>query len=155
MNATVSIERVNPPANSDSILDAVRRAVVASTEGKPLIRKGDTVLLKPNIFCPSPAPLTTDPRVVAAMATVAFELGAGEVLVGEGRSISTAKYRKANNTTRLCSQAIGMTQACEAAGAKMLFFEEAERIEVEVPRVTCSFADHHAVSRDAERWSAK
>ncbi|MBP6963997.1 MAG: DUF362 domain-containing protein [Armatimonadetes bacterium] len=133
MNATVSIERVNPPANSDSILDAVRRAVLASTEGKPLTRKGDTVLLKPNIFCPSPAPLTTDPRVVAAMATVAFELGAGEVLVGEGRSISTAKYRKANNTTRLCSQAIGMTQACEAAGAKMLFFEEAERIEVEVP----------------------
>ncbi len=133
MSTTVSIERVTGPVSADSILDAVRRAVKSAAGNEPLIHQGDTVLLKPNIFCPSPAPLTTDPRVVAAMVTVALELGAGDVIVGEGRSISTAKYRKANNTTRLCSEAIGMTQAVEAAGGRMLFFEEAERVEVEVP----------------------
>ncbi len=133
MSTTVSIERVNSPACPDSILDAVRRAVRSASGDQPLIKQGDRVLLKPNIFCPSPAPLTTDPRVVAAMVTVALELGAGEVIVGEGRSISTAKYRKANNTTRACSEFVGMTQAVEAAGGKMLFFEEAERIVVDVP----------------------
>lgn len=132
MSITVSIERVSSPISAESILEAVRRAVRAATGDKPFIRPGDRVLLKPNIFCPSPAPTTTDPRVVAAMVTVALELGAGEVIVGEGRSISTAKYRKVN-TTRLCSEAVGMTQAVEAAGGKMLFFEEAERVEVEVP----------------------
>ncbi len=133
MSTTVSIERAASPASPDSILDAVRRAVLSAAGDQPLIRPGDSVLLKPNIFCPSPAPTTTDPRVVAAMVTVALELGAGEVIVGEGRSISTAKYRKANNTTRLCSEAIGMTQLVEAAGGKMLFFEEAERVVVDVP----------------------
>lgn len=133
MSTTVSTERVSSPVSPESILDAVRRAFRAAVGDEPLIHPGARVLLKPNIFCPSPSPLTTDPRVVAAMVTVALEAGAGEVIVGEGRSISTAKYRKANNTTRLCSEFIGMTQAVEAAGGKMLFFEEAERIEIDVP----------------------
>ena len=133
VHRSVAIERADRPISLESILPAVAKAIDAATGSQPLIRSGDRVLIKPNIFCPSPAPLTTDPRVVAAMVTVALELGAGEVIVGEGRSISTAKFRASHNTTRACAELIGMTSAVEAAGGRLAFFEEGEFVEVDVP----------------------
>ena len=135
VHRSVAIERADRPISLESILPAVAKAIDAATGSQPLIRSGDRVLIKPNIFCPSPAPLTTDPRVVAAMVTVALELGAGEVIVGEGRSISTAKFRASHNTTRACAELIGMTSAVEAAGGRLAFFEAVSYTHLTLPTI--------------------
>lgn len=133
VRSSAAIERVASPVSFESILRAVAKAVEAASGSRPLIRPGDRVLIKPNIFAPHPAPTTTDPRVVAALVRLALEAGAGEVIVGEGRSISTAKFRKSHNTTRGCAEIVGMTSAVETAGGRMVFFEEDEFVEVDVP----------------------
>lgn len=130
---TVAISKVARPITQDAVDTAVAEAVALAGGFESIIRKGDRVVLKPNIFSPQMPPITTDPRTMAALVKLALEAGAGEVIAAEGRSISTAKYRKANNTTRACSEFIGMTQAVEAAGGRMVFLEEEEFTEVEVP----------------------
>ncbi len=129
----VGIASITKPITDEGVYAAVREAVALAGGFESIIKKGDKVVLKPNIFSPQMPPITTDPRTVAALVKLAYEAGAGEVIAAEGRSISTAKYRKANNTTRACSEFIGMTQAVEAAGGKMTFLEEEEVVEVEVP----------------------
>jgi len=99
----------------------------------PALVGGKTVVLKPNVFAPRGAPTTTDPRVVVAVGELCREAGAGRVVVAEGRSISTAKYRKGANSTRQCFEAVGMSQAVEAAGLDVVYLEEDEFVEVEVP----------------------
>jgi len=94
---------------------------------------GKSVVLKPNVFAPRPAPTTTDPRVVVAVGELCREAGAGRVIVAEGRSISTAKYRKGANSTRQCFEAVGMAEAIEQAGFETVYLEEDEFVEVEVP----------------------
>lgn len=131
MEPIVAITKAQTPHSKDTILKAVRQALNL-IKSDNLIQSGQTVLIKPNIFAPNPAPMTTDPRVVVALIKIAQEAGAREVLVGEGRSISTAKFRKANNTTRACSEVVGMTAAVEAAGGKMVFFDEEEWLETDV-----------------------
>lgn len=132
-NPVVAIKKIIRPIGDDSIASAVREAVSLAGGLESLVRKGDRVVIKPNIFCPRPAPTTTDPRVVAALVKLAWEAGAGDVIVAEGRSISTAKFRKSHNTTRACAEAIGMTSAVESAGGRMVYLEEDEFVEVEVP----------------------
>ena len=129
----VAISKVARPITQDTVHAAAAEVVSLAGGFESIIRKGDTVVLKPNIFSPQMPPITTDPRTVAALVKLAWDAGAGDIIVAEERSISTAKYRKANNTTRACSEFIGMTQAVEAAGGRMVFMEEEEFVEVEVP----------------------
>lgn len=136
IRSSVAIERAISPVGIETILPAVAKAVEAAVGSRSLIRPRDTVLIKPNIFAPRPAPTTTDPRVVVALVQLALNAGAGGVIVGEGRSISTAKFRKSHNTTRECSEVVGMTSAVEAAGGRMVFFDEEEFVEVGVPEGT-------------------
>jgi len=70
---------------------------------------------------------------VVAVGELCRDAGAGRVIVAEGRSISTAKYRKGANSTRQCFEAVGMSQAVEAAGLDVVYLEEDEFVEVEVP----------------------
>ena len=130
--SVVSIKRIAGSINQGSVSSAVRKAASLALEGENILR-GKKVVIKPNIFCPMPAPVTTDPRVTAALVSYALECGASEAIVAEGRSISTAKYRKTNNTTRACAEVLGITKAVEAAGGRMVFFEEDEFVEVPVP----------------------
>ncbi len=129
----VAIKRISRPIDQSAVSCAVRNAVSLASEGKDVVRAGARVVLKPNIFCPRPAPTTTDPRVVVALIELALEAGAGEVIVAEGRSISTAKFRPSHNTTRACAEVIGMTSAVEAAGGRMVYLEEDEFVQVDVP----------------------
>ena len=143
MKPSVALAQIKRPIAQDSITAAVREAVSligglsrqagSRLSGESVIRKGDTVAIKPNIFCPIPAPTTTDPRVVAALVKLAWEAGAGDVIVAEGRSISTAKFRKSHNTTRDCAEVVGVTKAVEAAGGRMVYLEDDEFVEVDVP----------------------
>lgn len=117
----------------ESIRQAVRDVVGAACDLRAIIPSGARVVLKPNVFAPYPPPTTTDPRVVVAAAEIAREAGAGEVLVAEGRSISTARFRSAHNTTRACAQVSGMAAALAAAGIPFVALEEDEFVEVELP----------------------
>lgn len=129
---TVAIGRVSDINSEQSIEQAVRESVMASCDFKGLCN-GKHVVLKPNVYCPSPAPTTTDPRVIAALIRLAKEAGARKVTVAEGRSISTALFRKGNQSTRACFEAIGMDKAALENGADMVFLEEDEFIDVTNP----------------------
>jgi uncharacterized protein (DUF362 family) len=131
--ASVSIARCSSRSDLDAIRAAVAEAVAGVCDLRDLIEPGRTVVLKPNVFAPRPAPTTTDPRVVVAVGELAREAGAGRVVVAEGRSISTARYRPSHNTTRGCFEAAGMLRAVENAGFEIVYLEEDEFVEVEVP----------------------
>lgn len=131
--ARVSIARTTSLQDTGAIRDAVRRAIDLVCDLRDIIRPGQTVVLKPNVFAPRPAPTTTDPRVVVAVAELCREAGAGRVVVAEGRSISTARYRKGASTTRGCFEATGMAQAASEAGFEIVYLEEDEFCEVDLP----------------------
>jgi uncharacterized protein (DUF362 family) len=119
-------------ALSSSLRAAVSSAISSVCDLRKLVA-GKTVLLKPNVFAPNPAPTTTDPRVVVAVGELCREAGAGRVIVAEGRSISTARYRNGANSTRGCFDAVGMTAAIEAAGLEAVYLEDDEFVEVHLP----------------------
>ena len=120
------------PIEAEGIGRAVRSAVEGVCDIGALVR-GKRVLVKPNVFAPIAAPGTTDPRVVAAVVRLALRAGAKSVAVGEGRSVSTARYRRVEQrTTRACFEAIGMRAAVEAAGVPCVFFDEGRWLQVEV-----------------------
>jgi len=129
--ARVAIARADA-AQDGGVLKTVREVVAGVCDLGDLVR-GRTVLLKPNVFAPRPAPTTTDPRVVVAVGELCREAGAGRVIVAEGRSISTAKYRKGANSTRQCFEAVGMAEAVEDARLDVVYLEEDEFVEVELP----------------------
>ncbi|MDO8588289.1 MAG: DUF362 domain-containing protein [Armatimonadota bacterium] len=127
----VSIAKIDRPIDPAAIRRAVQDAVELA--GGLQVR-GKRVVIKPNVFCPRPSPTTTDPRVVAALVTLAKEAGAARVTVAEGRSISTAKFRKQHNSTRACFEAVGMTAAVMEAGAdEIVYLEEDEFVQTDVP----------------------
>ncbi len=132
MRTQVSIIRSSSLANSAAIREAAAEAIGRVCDLKELIGRKQTVVLKPNVFAPLPAPVTTSPAVVVAVGELAREAGAGRVIVAEGRSISTAKYRRGANSTRECFEAVGMDRAAERAGFKVVYLEEDEFAEVEV-----------------------
>ncbi len=128
----VAVSKVDDLTSADSIERAVHKSVYDSCDFLDLC-KGKSVVLKPNVYCPSPPPTTTDPRVIAALVRLAKEAGAAKVTVAEGRSISTALFRKQAQTTRACFAATGMDRAALENSAELVYLEEDEFIEVERP----------------------
>jgi len=128
----VSISKVDDISSAESIERAVRKSVYDSCDFQGLC-KGKSVILKPNVYCPSPPPTTTDPRVIGALVRLAKEAGARKVTVAEGRSISTALFRKHAQSTRACFAATGMDRAALDNGAEIVYLEEDEFIRVERP----------------------
>jgi uncharacterized protein (DUF362 family) len=128
--ARVSIVRSRSLTDPAAIAAAAAEAVTRVCDLRDIVRPGQTVVLKPNVFCPRPAPTTTDPRVVVAVGELARQAGAGRIVVAEGRSISTARYRPGQNSTRACFEATGMQQAVDAAGFESVYLEEDEFVAV-------------------------
>jgi uncharacterized protein (DUF362 family) len=127
----VAISRVSNIEDASSVAEAVGRAVGMACDFEALVR-GRKVVLKPNVFCPLPPPVTTDPRVISALIRLCRDAGAAQVTVAEGRSISTAKFRKSARTTRECFQATGMDKAAEEADS-VVYLEDDEFVPVPVP----------------------
>lgn len=125
----VAISTVSDINSAQAIEKAVRESVALACDFDALCN-GKHVVLKPNVYCPNPAPITTDPRVIAALVRAANDAGARRVTVAEGRSISTNLFRKSANTTRDCFTAIGMDKAATDNGADMVFLEDDEFLDV-------------------------
>ncbi len=131
--AQVSIARPVSLDDATAIRQAVRHAIELVCDLRDVVQAGQRVVLKPNVFAPQPAPTTTDPRVVVAVGELCRDAGADRVIVAEGRSISTARYRSGASTTRGCFEAVGMDRAVSQAGFDIVYLEEDEFREVEVP----------------------
>jgi len=129
--ARVAIARVGDKGAS-AAQQAVGEAVSLAGDLKALVG-GRRVVIKPNVFAPYPPPTTTDPRVVAALVGLARDAGASRVLVAEGRSVSTARFRSEHNTTPACCAVTGMDRAVAEAGAEFVALEDDEFVEVALP----------------------
>jgi uncharacterized protein (DUF362 family) len=130
--ARVAIARAASAADEKAVRQAVEEAVEQSCNWAALVR-GKRVVIKPNVFAPYPPPTTTDPRVVAALIGLAREAGARHVIVAEGRSVSTARFRSAHNTTAACCAVTGMARAVAKAGAEFVALEDDELVETALP----------------------
>lgn len=92
-----------------------------------IVKKGDVVLIKPNICLPLPPEKgdATDPIVVASLVRLAKTAGASRVIVGE--SGGWGLYAPDNFEISKIGEHATKT------GAELSYFDEEERLELEVP----------------------
>lgn len=94
----------------------IAQAVAAIGGFDKLVDPGDTILIKPNVNTPDPPPASSDPAFVRAVIELLYEHGAGQVTLGESSTFS--------QSTRKNLVKSGMLEAAEAAGARVVAFEE-------------------------------
>lgn len=94
---------------------------------KSIVKKGDTVLIKPSICLPMPPEEgdSTDPEIVATLIRLSKKAGASRVIVGE--SSCWGLY------TPDSFEISGVAEASRNAGAELSYFDEEARVEVEIP----------------------
>lgn len=81
----------------ENLRDTIRRAVDLIGGFSKFVKKGNTVLVKPNVVGGDPVPGTmTDPKVVKAICDLAYEAGASKVMVGDSCHVGgdTTDYAK-------------------------------------------------------------
>ena len=124
----VSIVKGRESPDSAKILEMARRAVDLLGGMAGIVREGDTVALKPNILTGklSGPGVTTDPRVIEALIKMAFEAGAGRVLVVEGAGYGVP--------TSEALEMAGMKEVTERNGADLVDVDLDEVVEVDAPR---------------------
>ncbi len=123
----VSIVRGTKEPDAEAVLGLVRRAVDLVGGIDSVVAKGDTVALKPNVVTGklSGRGVTTDPRIIEALVKLAFEGGAGEVLIVEGSGYGTP--------TSEALELSGMVEVAERNGVSVIDVDEDDVVEVEVP----------------------
>jgi uncharacterized protein (DUF362 family) len=87
-----------------------------------LVRKGDRVLVKPNLVVAAPPPVTTGVDLMRAVTEALYEADAEEVIIGESSLWST-------NTRRVMEQ-LRVVEVARDVGARVLPFEEERWIRV-------------------------
>lgn len=94
---------------------------------RQFVKKGDTVLIKPNIVSAQQWPITTNPEILRALIEMAFEGGAAKVLVGDNPAIGIG------TTSRKVLRESGIEKVVLEAGAEPIYFDEEETKIVDVP----------------------
>lgn len=113
--------------NSNPIA-AVRESLHLLGGAKAFAHKGDKILVKPNVSFPvSPevSPEITHPDVIAALVRAFKENGASEVFVGD-QPVWGVRSRDAFRIS-------GVEDAVTRAGGEVCYFDEEDRIVVDVP----------------------
>lgn len=113
----VSIEK-----SSKEIESRVKSAVDAIGGFEKIIKKGDSVLLKPNYVFANPPPCITSLDFLLAIINHCHKAGASQVVVGE----SAAWWVNAETIM----QKFGVLEAAKKAGAKVVFFDKENRVKV-------------------------
>jgi len=80
---------------------------------KKIVKKGDTILLKPNYNTADPFPGSNDPQFIKAVIEMLYKAGAGKVIVGE---------RTAFLHSRKVLEKAGVVKVAEEAGAEVRVF---------------------------------
>lgn len=113
----VSIEK-----SSKNIEERIKASVDAIGGFKKIIKKGESVLLKPNYVFASPPPCITSLDFLLAVIKHCCEAGASQVVVGE----SAAWWVN----TETIMEKFGISEAVKKAGAKVVFFDKEKWIKV-------------------------
>ncbi len=113
-------------ARDKDIMSMVREAVSLIGGFEKIGVKGKTVLVKPNVVSGEPNPATTNPEVVRAVVKLLKEHGASRVIVGDMSAMMTLSTKRNMERT-------GIKKAAEEEGAEVVFFEDHDWVEVELP----------------------
>jgi uncharacterized protein (DUF362 family) len=129
-------------------MTAAARTAVQLAGGLDFVQAGQTVLVKPNICCPSPHPATTSPEVLSAVLALVRERQPGRLVVGDQTfyvQSTTANLRRA-----------GLEAAVRSHGAEFVAFDDLPRRHVRPAgarhwpdgyRIPAMLADvHHVVN---------
>lgn len=122
MASKVSIVRC-PRYNQDEVLDAVTKAVDLLGGISSYVKKGETILLKPNILSAKPpeSGVDTHPELVRAVARIVKAAGA-MVIVGDSPG---GFYFKDSSSAY---EASGIKRVCEEEDIKLVAFDAAENV---------------------------
>mgnify|MGYP001043447776 CR=1 FL=1 len=118
----VSIVRGQPPYDENKIYDLTKNCIDLLGGINKFVRPGERILIKPNFVRPGPPPVTTDPRVVRAMAKLVAEAGAKPV-IGEGTATMTLLWREGMDSRRVLELA-GMDKVVAEIGGELAPFDE-------------------------------
>ncbi len=107
------------------IENMVRSAMKALGGMDKLVRKGDTVVVKPNIGWAQPPEYgaSSNPETVATIVKLCLEAGAGTVKVFD---------RPCDDRRRAYTES-GIKKAAEAAGAKVSYTDDSRFVKLEIP----------------------
>ena len=117
--ALVAIEK-----SSEKIEQRVKAAVDAIGGFKKVIKKGDSVLLKPNYVFPKPPPCTTALDFLVAVIRHCYNAGASNVVVGE----SAAYWVNTEETMKK----LGVIKPIEKTGARIVYFDQEKWVKVKL-----------------------
>lgn len=113
-------------AEKDSPANLVRKAIKALGGMSKFVKKGNKVLIKPNMAFARPpeGAANTNPEVVAELVRLCFEAGAKEVVVLDN-TLAPA---------RVAYEMSGIAKAAEAQGAKVVYVSPKDFVPVEIPK---------------------
>jgi len=113
-------------AEKDKPAELVRKAIKALGGMGRFVKKGNRVLIKPNIAFARPpeGAANTNPEVVAELVQLCFEAGAREVIVLD--------YTL--DPARITYEMSGIAKAAEAKGARMVYVSPRDFVPIEVPK---------------------
>lgn len=110
----------------ENLRDSILKAVNEIGGFNKFIKKGETVLLKPNFNTADPFPASTDPEFLRAVVDLFYENGAGKVVVG-GSSTFMANTRKVMERLRVFYLEKAMPPA------EVIVFDEQKWVKKKVP----------------------
>jgi len=120
-----SLPLVSKVSSEGDLKKAIQRAVSIIGGIEKLVKKGDTILVKPNYNTAHPYPGSSDPKFIGAVIELIYEAGAERVVLGERSSLLNT--RKVLETT-------GILKVAEEAGAEVVIFGRNSWQRVKVPR---------------------
>lgn len=118
---------VGMTGNRDSTYSLVRKAVELAG-GMDFIKKGDSVLIKPNLNTGDPPPASTNPEVVYEVIRMVKEKKPSRIIVGDKSSFWS--------DTLSCMKQNGLYDVIKQAGAEVFPFEEDKWISVKPTNAT-------------------
>ncbi|MCS7386677.1 MAG: DUF362 domain-containing protein [archaeon GB-1867-005] len=129
----VAIVKVREPVDESNIREAVESAIGNLGGIDRFIKPGEKVLIKPNLVSPRPPPVTTDPRVVEAVAMIVKEAGA-QPIIAESCSAMTHWWREGMNT-RQVMELLGYIDMAKRVGVDIVPLDEEgfKSIKVKIP----------------------
>lgn len=113
-------------AGKDRPAALVRKAIKALGGMSKFVKKGNTVVIKPNMAFARPPEVcaNTNPEIVAELVKLCFEAGAKEVIVLDN-TLAPA---------RVAYEVSGIAKAAEAQGAKVVYVSPKDFVSVEIPK---------------------
>jgi len=125
----VAISKIKTPVDEEKVINAVRNAVKLLGGMGTFVKRGEIVLIKPNVVGMAPPPQTTDPRVVKAVALLVKEVGA-KPIIGDGSGLTITFPEGRGRNTKDILKVLGFYKIAEEVGSpcEVVPFDEVETL---------------------------